>query len=421
MSFTRWLSKSLSPLPLLRRKTFAARLAFRPTLEALEDRWLPSTLTVTNINDSGNGTLRAEIAAAHNGDTIIFAPSLDGQTITLSTGELLINKNLAIAGPADRSVTVSGNGSVTNPSRVFEVAKTAKAVTLSGLTIRDAYFVQNTDHTVAGGAIENHGGLTISTCTLSNNVGGIGGAIDTDGTLTISNCNLNNNTAGDGGAIYCHHNGTLTVSNSNLSDNTTPKDLGGGINTDGPTTISGCTLTHNSAVSGGGIISSGPISITNCTLSNNTASDSGGGIYFMTNVYYSSFTATVSGTTLSNNSAVKGGAIYCSGPGLTLKLDGGNTLTGNSATYGGGIYVYSGALTVSGSKVGGSTAMDANVASSAGGGIYVNTYGTVTVNNSSTITGNTAPVGFGADVYNLGVLHLDVSSIIGILDGNLPS
>jgi hypothetical protein len=42
----------------------------------------------------------------------------------------------------------------------------------------------------------------------------------------------------------------------------------------------------------------------------------------------------------------------------------------------------------------------------------------VTVNNSSSITGNSAPVGFGADVYNQGVLYLDATSIIGILDGN---
>jgi len=40
--------------------------------------------------DSGAGTLRAEIAAAHNGDTLLFAPSLNGQTITLTSGELLI-------------------------------------------------------------------------------------------------------------------------------------------------------------------------------------------------------------------------------------------------------------------------------------------------------------------------------------------
>ena len=39
----------------------------------------------------------------------------------------------------------------------------------------------------------------------------------------------------------------------------------------------------------------------------------------------------------------------------------------------------------------------------------------MTVTNSSSIFGNTAPV--GADVDNLGVLDLDSTSTIGILDG----
>ena len=52
---------------------------FRPHLEALEDRWVPSTLTVTNNLDTGaagDGSLRGEIAAAQSGDVINFAPGL---------------------------------------------------------------------------------------------------------------------------------------------------------------------------------------------------------------------------------------------------------------------------------------------------------------------------------------------------------
>ena len=40
-------------------------------LELLEDRTLPSTLTVLNTHDSGAGSLRAVLAAAHAGETVL--------------------------------------------------------------------------------------------------------------------------------------------------------------------------------------------------------------------------------------------------------------------------------------------------------------------------------------------------------------
>ncbi len=62
------------------------RPAFRPSLEALEGRCVPSTLTVTNLNDNNVGaTLRNEIAAAQSGDTIVFAKGVTG-TIRLYAG-----------------------------------------------------------------------------------------------------------------------------------------------------------------------------------------------------------------------------------------------------------------------------------------------------------------------------------------------
>ena len=74
------------------RKTRSAdrkRSTFRPTLEAMEDRWVPSTLTVLNNLDSGAGSLRAAINTANidnNGDHILFDHSLSGQTIKLTSG-----------------------------------------------------------------------------------------------------------------------------------------------------------------------------------------------------------------------------------------------------------------------------------------------------------------------------------------------
>ena len=60
--------------------------SFRPTLETLEDRWLPSLLVVSNLHDAGRGSLRRAIAQANRtaaADTIEFAPGLTG-TIRLA-------------------------------------------------------------------------------------------------------------------------------------------------------------------------------------------------------------------------------------------------------------------------------------------------------------------------------------------------
>src|SRR4051812_19914742 len=56
-------------------------------------------ITVTDTNDSGPGSLRQALADAHDGDLISFAPGLHGQTITLTTAELVIDKSITINGP----------------------------------------------------------------------------------------------------------------------------------------------------------------------------------------------------------------------------------------------------------------------------------------------------------------------------------
>src|SRR6516165_11021127 len=81
----------------------------RLALEALEDRTLPSTLTVLNNHDNGAGSLRAVLADAHAGDTVRFDHHLSGQTITLTSGELVIDKSLEIDGLGADRLTVSGN------------------------------------------------------------------------------------------------------------------------------------------------------------------------------------------------------------------------------------------------------------------------------------------------------------------------
>ena len=56
-----------------------------------------ATITVTNTNDSGPGSLRQALRVANDGDTINFAVT---GTITLTSGGLPINKNVTMSGPA---------------------------------------------------------------------------------------------------------------------------------------------------------------------------------------------------------------------------------------------------------------------------------------------------------------------------------
>ena len=73
-----------------------------------------NTITVTNTNDSGPGSLRQALADANDGDTIDFAVT---GTIGLTSGELLVNKGITISGPGADNLAVDSNAN----SRVFYV------------------------------------------------------------------------------------------------------------------------------------------------------------------------------------------------------------------------------------------------------------------------------------------------------------
>src|SRR4051812_36707870 len=64
-----------------------------------------SSQTVTNLNNSGAGSLREAILTAPARAVINFAPGLVG-TITLSTGDLIIDHSLTVNGPGARFITI---------------------------------------------------------------------------------------------------------------------------------------------------------------------------------------------------------------------------------------------------------------------------------------------------------------------------
>jgi len=89
---------------------------------------------------------------------VTFQAGVSG-TITLTTGELAISKNLTIAGPGAGVITVGGN----HASRVFDIAATYR-VGISRVMISDGNG-QLSD----GGGIENHGTLTVTDSIISGN------------------------------------------------------------------------------------------------------------------------------------------------------------------------------------------------------------------------------------------------------------
>src|SRR6476469_9741120 len=89
-----------------------------------------ATITVTNTNDSGPGSLRQALTVAHDGDRITFAVS---GVITLTSGGLPVTKNVTISGPDADQLAVDGN----QASFVFGVFP-QRTVSISGLSIRNA-------------------------------------------------------------------------------------------------------------------------------------------------------------------------------------------------------------------------------------------------------------------------------------------
>jgi hypothetical protein len=76
----------------------------------MEDRTLLSTFLVTNLHDSGPGSLRAAVAASNTSpgaNTIDFAHLLHS-TIALTSGELLLSNSVTINGPGASRLSVSG-------------------------------------------------------------------------------------------------------------------------------------------------------------------------------------------------------------------------------------------------------------------------------------------------------------------------
>ena len=248
-----------------------------------------TTIIVSNSNDNGPGSLRQALVDANDGDTI-DATGISG-VITLTTGQLLVDKSVTINGAGAGVLAVDGN--IT--SRVFQTA-TGETVSIFGLTIRNG-------QGAFGGGILNADTamLTIINSTLSSNTAGLGGGVFNSGTLIIINSTFSSNMASEGGGIYNSGSGMLTISNSTFSGNAASE-------------------------TGGGVFNIGTLQLANSTVSDNSAAFLAGGVLNFNNLEI--------GNTILNRGD-SGVTIYSNGDGLVTSLgynissdDGSGILTG---------------------------------------------------------------------------------------------
>ena len=219
--------------------------------------------------------------------------------------------------------------------------------------------------------ILNNGKLTLSNITIEPDI----------------NANLTHSMIINRGDLFITENTTLA--NSDISS---IHDQGAAITNHKNMTMSGGTITGNTAWDGGAILNLANLEITGGTITNNVAISGGGGIMSYAKNINNPPTISIKGATISNNTAAHGGGIYngySSGQYQTAKLtiDSDTIISGNKATgsgdttgQGGGVYNF-GELIMKGGTISNNTSVH--------NGAGICTIGNMTMENG-TISNNIA-------------------------------
>lgn len=334
---------------------------------------------VCRISQTTYGSLYEALLAAKNGETIVMLKDCPSPS-------LVIDKDVTIvADGADRTIYKTG------ASALFHIAQNGK-LTLKG-TNSAKLILDGNSFPQLSPLVRAEGSFSADGCVFQNNIvkqqkDGLGGAIYAVGSsnaiITVENCEFKNNSAWQGGAIYVRSGVRNVYTNCKFTQNSavdggavycgnsvaTFEDCifignvasgnGGAFAAGGGSVVklNGCNISANEAVKGGGIYSDSAVTVTGGSLSANTASAEGGAIYFLTTVNGRRFT--VSGATVSQNNC-GGAAVYLSGlSGLTQ-----TTVLAGDCLY--ALHAAGGSVNLSGGSVSGAIFISENSSVSATG------------------------------------------------------
>ena len=389
-----------------------------------------STLTATNNGYSGIWTRVLNVDK-----TCTLDVESNGKKATTAPKDPKSTKNPGIffQGNGNFKSTIEEGANVTIKDNAGSGIYTAQ--TVCNLTIGSATITNNGSGTVNksgigaenGGGIYNIGtlnlgkGVTITGNTAKNGGGVYTKSVETKGgKVTINNSTITENKAtGNGGGICAEDNSTVTVVGGEISSNTSTgveqtASGGGGLYTNNSTvTLDKVTITGNQAINdfrndGGGILAAGSdLTITGSTITKNTAPDCGGGLFL------SHTNANITGSTIEGNQAKQGAGVYLNDSPDTAEADctGSHThnITGTkinhntASSIGGGMYVGTKSnVTLTGSTLDGNASTDKT--GGQGGAILAYSAGDITLDNT-TVTNNDAAAGGG--IYSLGTAGSD--------------
>jgi len=371
------------------------------TLSATVKPVSAGTITVTNTNNTGPGSLRQALLDANSGDTIEFDSSLSGHTITVEGDPLFVQNNVTIDGTAlAQKIKISGD----DKTRVFGVFE-GVSVTMKNIEIINGYIGGFLHKDGAGIYLQKNANAYLYDCNFNfNRAKGNGGAIAVgeNGRVEAYDCIFYKNKAQDedyssGGAIYnlgylevndsyftanhAVHGGaiknsdaaTLISSNNSYYQNSADQE-GGVIYNLGDLNVDRDTFWYNSALYGGGINNEYILTVELSQFLHNSGGIQGGAIKNVGQVE-------ISDSTFNNNDAHFGGAIL-NWNSMEINT---STFYGNSAFYGGAMRNWGeyGFLLIKNSTISGNQAEQGGGIQNLAGGNFASYYNTIAFNKAT--------------------------------------
>ena len=242
----------------------------------------------------GDVSLRDAIALAESGDRILFDANtflVDNDPLTNST----IDFTLGDIDISQRFLFVNGD---INSDGIADVTLNGALNTLDSFRERAFDVSANSDLLLEGLKVENFDG------------------------------GLNPAEAFEGGAVRVVEDATLRVLNSSFDSNTVITNGGGAIANRGTTIVANSTFSDNSALFGGAVFNSGDLTVLNSTFVRNEVEGTGGAI----STAGGGTSATLTGLTITGNTAGTGGGIRSLGSDLTIEN---SIIAGNGASVSG--------------------------------------------------------------------------------------